>query len=237
MTRPAGTAGSGLSAALDALHAGRPVGLLDDLVPAPAAAGAIVVAGDRIDTATMALLVRVTSGVVAVAAPAERLDALRIPPMPGGHGDPGRPGFAVAVDLATGITTGISARDRSATVRALADPSSSAEAFTRPGHVLPVRSRDGGVLARARPAEAAMDLCRAAGREPVAALATAVDDAGGAGSAAVLESVAARHPMPLVRVSEVLSHRRAEIARVLGDLGAGRGVLIGGTALGGTAVA
>lgn len=209
-----------------ALAAARPVVLVDDLAPDPPVSGALVVPGADVDAATMALLVRETSGVVVVAVTAERLDLLRIPPQAGGRSDPGRPAFAVSVDLRAGVTTGISAHDRAATVRALADPATRAQDLTLPGHVLPVRVRDGGVLSRPRAEEAAVDLCRAAGLSPVAALATVVDDDGEPRGPEALERFAARHGLVLVRVSEVLARRRAELAHVLHDLGMGRAVVV-----------
>lgn len=194
-----------VGAAARALAAGRPV-LVDDDVAG--AGGAVVVAAERCDTATMAFLVRVTSGLVYVATTGARLDELQIPPLAAPRSGPDPSAVAVSVDLRTGVTTGISAQDRAGTVRALADPAARAGDFVRPGHVLPVRVRPGGVLERPRPDEAAVELCAVAGLQPAAALATAVDTAGELLDRAVLAAFAREHGLALVRVSEIVAWRR-----------------------------
>lgn len=200
-----------------ALAAGRAVLLLDDQVgdriEAPAGPpGVLVVAAARVDVRGMAFLVRESSGIVCVAMPEERLDALRIPPLPGRDAGAPAAAFAVSVDRAGGIGTGISARDRAHTARTLADPGSRPADLVRPGHVLPVRARAGGVLERPRPAEAAVALCTDAGLAPAAALATAVDETGEVAAGAALAALAERAALPVVRVSQVVAaHRRTAV--------------------------
>jgi 3,4-dihydroxy 2-butanone 4-phosphate synthase / GTP cyclohydrolase II len=198
--------GNVLGAATAALAAGRPVLLLDDCADLPI--GVLVVAAECVDTPTMAFLVRESSGLVCAAMTGERLDALRVPPLAARDAGPLTSAFAVAVDLMDGISTGISARDRALTVRALADPATLAGDLVRPGHVLPLRARDGGVLERPRPAEAAVELCTRAGLAPAAALATAVDEAGEVAGPAALAALAERAALPVVRVSQVVAARR-----------------------------
>lgn len=161
--------GSGVPAALDALRRGEPVLLRD-----ADGNGEMLIAAGGVTPRTMAYLVRHTSGVACVAMQGERLDALEIPPQ--ACDGPGRRGFAVSVDLRRDITTGISARDRAATARALADPATVPGDLVRPGHVLPVRVHAGGVLARPEPAEAGVDLCGLAGLAPAAVLAAVEAD-------------------------------------------------------------
>jgi 3,4-dihydroxy 2-butanone 4-phosphate synthase/GTP cyclohydrolase II len=210
----AGTVGTGagavaaadpVDAAARELAAGRPV-LVDDDVAG--AGGAVVVAAEHCDTRTMAFLVRATSGLVYVAMTGARLDELQIPPISAPRSGPDPSAVAVSVDLRTGISTGISARDRAGTVRALADPATRSGDLVRPGHVLPVRVRPGGVLERPRPAEAAVELCAMAGLHPAAALATAVDGAGELVDRAAFAALACEHGMALVRVSEIVAWRR-----------------------------
>lgn len=201
-----------LDAAFSALRAGRPLLLLDDLAgtdPTASPAGVLVVAAARVEPRVMAFIVRESSGVVCVAMTGARLDALRIPPLVA-HANPRASAFAVAVDLSDGIGTGISARDRALTVRALADPATGPDDLVRPGHVLPLRARDGGVLDRPRPAEAAVDLCTAAGLAPAAAVATVVDEAGEVARGTALAALAERAGLPVVRVSQVVARRRTE---------------------------
>lgn len=200
-----------LAAAVAALAAGRPVLLLGDVeADGISQSGMVVVAGEHVDSALMAFIVRETSGVVCAAMTGARLDELRIPPIVASSAGGRAAAFAVSVDLRCGISTGISARDRAATVRALADPGSGPGDLVRPGHVLPVRTHDGGVLGLPGPAEAAVDLCRSAGLSPVAAIATVVDDGGDIAGIVDLTALAARYGLPLVRVSEIVAWRAGQ---------------------------
>jgi 3,4-dihydroxy-2-butanone 4-phosphate synthase len=180
-----------------------PVVLLDDMSdPDNGPTGFLVVAAQFADTRQMAFLVRETSGFVCVAMPPARLDKLRLPLLaPSACG--GGTKFGVAVDLRDGITTGISARDRAMTVRALADPATRPDDLARPGHVMPICAADAGVLERRAEPEAAIDLCRVAGLQPVAALAAVLDATGELARQAGLTVLADRNCLPLVRVSDV----------------------------------
>ncbi|MCO1655704.1 3,4-dihydroxy-2-butanone-4-phosphate synthase [Pseudonocardia humida] len=201
-----------VAAAHRALRRGRPVLLVDDLRDGPAAGtgvvvgGVLVTAAELTGTASMAFLVRETSGVVCVAMTGSRLDELRVPPMD--SDGPGASAFAVSVDARVGTTTGISAADRALTARVLADPATRPSDLLLPGHVLPLRVRAAGVLERARPAEAAVDLCRGAGLAPAAVLAAAVDGAGEPADRTTLTALAERHDLVLLAVSDVLADRR-----------------------------
>ncbi|SHK33099.1 3,4-dihydroxy-2-butanone 4-phosphate synthase [Pseudonocardia thermophila] len=206
-TGGADTAPGRVAAAGRALAAGHPV-LVDDDVAG--SGGTLVVAAERCTATTMAFLVQVSSGLVYVAMTPARLDELRIPPLTARHCDPSPSAVAVSVDLRTGVTTGISAKDRAGTVRALGDPTSRPGDFVRPGHVLPVRARSGGVLEEPGPPEAALDLCAAAGVQPAAALATAVTDDGEVLGRGGLAAFARRHGLVLVRISEIIDWRRRE---------------------------
>jgi 3,4-dihydroxy 2-butanone 4-phosphate synthase len=92
------------------------------------------------------------------------------------NSDPNRTAYTITIDAAEGVTTGISAQDRSRTAKLLADPKAEKEWFRRPGHVVPLQAREGGVRARAGHTEAAVDFCRLAGKEPVAVIAELVED-------------------------------------------------------------
>jgi 3,4-dihydroxy 2-butanone 4-phosphate synthase / GTP cyclohydrolase II len=165
------------SAAITAIR-DRMVVLVDDVSePLNGPTGFLVVAAQFADTEQMAFLVRETSGFICVAVTPDRLDRLMLPLLaPNACGDGIK--FAVAVDLRHGLTTGISARDRAMTVRALADPATQPDDLARPGHVMPLCAAAAGVLERASAAEAAIDLCRAAGLQPVAAFAAVLDSTG-----------------------------------------------------------
>jgi 3,4-dihydroxy 2-butanone 4-phosphate synthase/GTP cyclohydrolase II len=117
--------------------------------------------------------------------------------------------FTVSVDLREGITTGISAFDRAATLRHLADPNARAEDFVQPGHIFPLEARTGGVFIRQGHTEAAVDLLTAAGMEPVGAICEILAPDGHMARGAALERFAVRHGLSLITISELIAYRRA----------------------------
>jgi 3,4-dihydroxy 2-butanone 4-phosphate synthase/GTP cyclohydrolase II len=129
--------------------------------------GDLIMAAEHATPERSAFMVRHTSGVLCVSMPADRLDALDLPLMVASQTDSMGTAFTISVD-AHGVGTGISAADRAHTVRALADPATKAGALNRPGHVFPLRAREGGVLKRAGHTEAGVDLARLAGVQPAA---------------------------------------------------------------------
>jgi 3,4-dihydroxy 2-butanone 4-phosphate synthase / GTP cyclohydrolase II len=179
---------------LAALRRGEPVLLTDG-----SGEQHMVIAAELVTAPTMAMLVRHSSGFVCVAVTGERLAALDIPLMAADGED--REAFAVSVDAVAGLTTGISAHDRAITARTLADPASTPADLVRPGHVVPVRVRPGGVLERAAAAEAAVDLCRIAGLVPAAVFAAVAEP----------PTDTVRNQLATVGVDDVVRHReRAE---------------------------
>lgn len=197
-------------AATAAMKRGSPVVLADDMSD-QLTTGTLVVAAQHADTRCLALLVRETSGFICVAMTAERLDRLQVPQQTPGRRGP-TTGFAVAVDLRCGLTTGISARDRAMTIRALADPLTQPDDLTRPGHVVPVCTAEAGVLDEPGAAEAAVDLCVAAGLHPAAAFATVLDSRGEVAGLAQLAVLAQHYTLPLLRVSDVAAWCNAQRA-------------------------
>ncbi len=162
--------------ALEALRAGRPV-LVADSEDRENEAD-VVLAAQSATPEWVAWTIRHSSGYLCAPMPAARADALDLPLMVPHSQDPRRTAYTVTVDAATGVTTGISAADRARTLRVLADPAAGRGDLIRPGHVLPLRAVPGGVLHRAGHTEAAVDLCRLAGLEPVGAIAELVCDEG-----------------------------------------------------------
>jgi 3,4-dihydroxy 2-butanone 4-phosphate synthase / GTP cyclohydrolase II len=170
--------------------------------------GDLVMAAVHATPADLAFMVRHTSGVVCVALPGERCDALDLPQMVAANTEVHRTAFTVTVDVAAGTTTGISAADRAATIRALADDRVTAEAFLRPGHVFPLRARDGGVLKRAGHTEAAVDLARLAGLPPAGVLCEVVNDDGTMARRPDLVRFAAEHGLLIITIADLVAHRR-----------------------------
>src|SRR6478735_6190360 len=140
--------------------------------------GDLIIAAEKVTRQALSFMLRHTSGVVCVAVTEERADELMLPLMVPENSESQRTAFTVSVDLRHGTTTGISAADRSAAIRALARPELGASSFLRPGHVFPLRARPGGVLERRGHTEAAVDLARLAGRGDAGVLAELVHDDG-----------------------------------------------------------
>ncbi|ANY09455.1 3,4-dihydroxy-2-butanone-4-phosphate synthase [Pseudonocardia sp. HH130630-07] len=222
-----------LTRALDALRAGRPVLVCADAADrttADRAAGGgaecvAVLPAALAGPAGVAWMVRHTSGLLRVPMEPDRADVLGLPPMLWHDTGPHGTGFTVSVDAATGVGTGISARDRARTARVLADPESVAADLTRPGHVLPLRARPGGVLARPGHAEAAVDLCRLAGLPAVGLIADVVTDPGTAGGGRTADragtvELGARHGVPVLDVARLVRYRTRHDHHHAGHTGA-----------------
>jgi 3,4-dihydroxy 2-butanone 4-phosphate synthase/GTP cyclohydrolase II len=161
---------------LEAVGRGEMVVVVDDMDRENE--GDFIMAADHCTPLDMAQIVRYSSGVVCVAMEGDRMDSLGLPPMLTNNEDPKGTAFSVTVDATKkhGITTGISATDRSKTIQMLANPEATALDFNRPGHLFPLRSREGGVLSRDGHTEASVDLARMAGRSPVGVLCEIVSE-------------------------------------------------------------
>ena len=140
--------------------------------------GDIIFAAQHATPALMGWTIRYSSGVICVPLDGERADALALPPMMAVNEDAKGTAYTVSCDAAIGVSTGISATDRALTARVLADPQAVPASVTRPGHIFPLRAVDGGVRERPGHTEAAVDLCRLAGLEPVGVIAEVVYDDG-----------------------------------------------------------
>ncbi|KAA1475497.1 3,4-dihydroxy-2-butanone 4-phosphate synthase [Dentipellis sp. KUC8613] len=138
--------------------------------------GDLIVAAEGCTTQQMAWMIKHTSGYICISLPGERLEELDIPMMVPQNEERNRTAYTVTVDYKHGTTTGISAHDRALTARALASPLTTPPDFTRPGHMVPLRARAGGVRSRRGHTEAAVDLCRAAGLRPAGLLCEIVND-------------------------------------------------------------
>jgi 3,4-dihydroxy 2-butanone 4-phosphate synthase len=139
--------------------------------------GDLIIAASALTAAKASFMIRYSSGYLCAPLPVSRAAALHLPQMVSNNADPNQTAYAVSVDAADeSVTTGISAQDRSLTCRMLADPNSKATSFRRPGHVLPLQARDGGVRVRRGHTEAAVDLCRLAGKQPVGVICELITD-------------------------------------------------------------
>src|SRR5439155_7342444 len=170
--------------------------------------GDLIIAAEKITPEGIAFMVRHTSGVICLPVVGARLDELRIPLMVADNTESQRTAFTVSVDAKIGTSTGISAADRAATIRALIDRNTGPDDFNRPGHIFPLRYRDGGVLKRAGHTEAAVDLARLAGGYAAGVLAEIVNDDGTMQRRPQLEAFATEHDLVLVTIADLIRFRR-----------------------------
>jgi 3,4-dihydroxy 2-butanone 4-phosphate synthase/GTP cyclohydrolase II len=194
-----------VDAAIAAIRAGGMAVVVDD--PSREGEGDLVMAAEHVTPAAVNVMATHGRGLICVPMLRRRLDALGIPPMVDSGNDPRQTAFHVGVDL-DGQSTGISATERAATVRALADPASAAAAIRCPGHVFPLAYRPGGVLSRAGHTEASVDLAVLAGCEPAAMICEIAGPDGEMMRIDELRRFARRHELPLVSVSELIEYRR-----------------------------
>lgn len=194
-----------VSAAVADLRAGRLVIVVDDADRENEAD--LVVAAESVRPDQIAFMVRHTTGILCVPMPGALLDRLGIDMMVRDNTEPHRTAFTVSVDH-VGVSTGVSASDRCTTANALADPEASAEHFTRPGHMFPLRAREGGVLKRAGHTEAAVDLLRLAEKYPVAVISELINDDGSMVRGAQVDGFAAAHGLTVVTVADLVRYRR-----------------------------
>src|ERR1700731_2321578 len=151
----------------------------------------------------MAFIIRHTSGIVCAPLSVEEAKRLHLDPMVALNDAPLGTAFTVSVDVRHGLTTGISAEERTNTVRALANPNSGATDFVRPGHVFPLVGREGGVLMRSGHTEACIDLCRRAGLPLVGVLAELVNDDGTVMRGPDIAAFAESHGLKQISVAEL----------------------------------
>ena len=170
--------------------------------------GDLIVAAEKVTPETIAFMVRYTSGVICMPLMGERLDELHIPLMVAANTDHQRTAFTVSVDARRGVTTGISAADRATTIRTLIDPETRPEDVLRPGHIFPLRYREGGVLRRAGHTEAAVDLARLAGLYPAGVLCETVNDDGTMARLPDLARFATEHDLRLISIADLIEYRR-----------------------------
>jgi 3,4-dihydroxy 2-butanone 4-phosphate synthase / GTP cyclohydrolase II len=187
-----------LDRAIAELRRGRPVALHGR---APGSAD-LVARAESVDAEMINFMVRNARGLVRLALSGDRWDELRIRAIPTTPGARLR-GVGTMIEARRGVTTGISASDRAQTIAAAIDPACGADDLVRPGHIVPIRAADGGVLARPGQTEAALELaCLAGGTAAV--LCHVLDEHGDVADRAELHRFCRRHELELVSVSEVV---------------------------------
>eukprot|EP01135_Chromosphaera_perkinsii_P004433 Nk52_evm11s281 gene=Nk52_evmTU11s281 len=169
--------------------------------------GDLIMAAQFMTKEKMNFIIRNTSGVVVVPMTGKRIDELNLPPMVPNNTERHQTAFTHSVDLIKGTSTGISASDRTKTACALADPNSVAEDFARPGHMFPLRAKDGGVLERMGHTEAAVDFCKLAGLEPVGVICEIVNEDGDMSRRDDLKVFATKHNLKFVTIKALIEYR------------------------------
>jgi 3,4-dihydroxy 2-butanone 4-phosphate synthase/GTP cyclohydrolase II len=197
---------STIEEAVDAVNGGELVIVVDDADRENE--GDLIMAADRVTNEAMGFMVRHTSGVICMPMLGERLDELQLPLMVANNTEHHRTAFTISVDARAGTTTGISAADRATTVHTLIERRTKPDDLMRPGHIFPLRYREGGVLKRAGHTEAAIDLARLAGCYPAGVLAEIVNDDGTMARLPELERFAAEHNLLMISIADLIRHRR-----------------------------
>jgi len=169
--------------------------------------GDLTLAAQFVTPEAINFMTRYGRGLVCIPMTGERLDELRVPMMVGDNKSRFGTAFTVSVEARDDVSTGISAYDRARTVRVLIDPATRPEDLVMPGHMFPLRAREGGVLVRAGQTEAAMDLARLAGLYPAAVLCEIMKADGTMARLPDLKRFAARHHLKIISVNQLIAHR------------------------------
>lgn len=188
------------------IAAGRPVVVVDDADRENE--GDLIFAAEKATPELLAFMIRYTSGYVCVPLTGEDCDRLELPPMYHTNQDRRGTAYTVTVDAREGVSTGISAADRAHTIRLLADPDTNPADLARPGHVVPLRAKPGGVLRRPGHTEAAIDLTTMAGLRPVGVLCELVNDDGTMQRLPDLSAFTTQHGLTLISIADLVAYRR-----------------------------
>ena len=198
-----------VSDAISAIAAGKPVVVVDD--EDRENEGDLIFAAQRATAELTGFMIRHTSGYICVGMRGAELDRLGLPPMTAINEDRKGTAYAVSVDARDVESTGISAADRARTIKVLADSATEPWELTRPGHVMPLRAVEGGVLRRPGHTEASVELARLAGLAPSAALCELVNDDGSMMRAPACRAFADEHGLVMISIADLIAHiRRTE---------------------------
>ena len=197
---------STIEEALDALRAGKPILVADD--ENRENEGDAIISAELVTEEWMAWIVRNTTGFLCVPMDDSRANALELPVMWRENQDPHQTNYTITVDAANRISTGVSAADRANTARVLANPSSSGTSLIRPGHMIPLRAKQGGVLERRGHTEATVDLLKLAGLSPVGVIGEMVSNDGSMMRLPELVDVGRKEGLPVITIDQLVQHRQ-----------------------------
>jgi len=192
--------------ALAELKAGRFIILVDD--EDRENEGDLVVAAEKCGAAQINFMARFARGLICLPLTEERCDKLRLPLQTTANTARFGTAFTISIEARKGVTTGISAADRARTIQVAIDPKSGPDDLAHPGHMFPLRARDGGVLVRVGQTEGSVDLCRLAGMSPAAAICEIMNDDGTMARLPQLEKFAKKHALKICAIRDLVEYRR-----------------------------
>ena len=191
---------------LDELRRGRMIILVDD--PGRENEGDLAMLAEHVSAADINFMAREGRGLICMPMEAALCDKLQLGPQSQQNTSKMGTGFTVSIEAAQGVTTGISAADRAHTIRVAVDPKSTATDLARPGHVFPLRARDGGVLVRGGQTEGIVDLARLCGRRPAGVICEIMNEDGSMARMPELEVFAAKHKLKICTIADIIAWRR-----------------------------
>jgi 3,4-dihydroxy 2-butanone 4-phosphate synthase len=197
--------------ALEDMRSGRPVILVDDFDRENEAD--LIASAETISVSTMALFIREGSGIVCLCLTDATLDRLELPQMVSTNESCFQTAFTVTIDAREGVTTGVSAQDRVATIRAAVRPDAQPRDLVRPGHVFPLRAAPGGVLTRQGHTEGSVDLAVMAGMKPAAVICEITNPDGTMAKGSEVDRFSRRHGLVMLSIAELVDHRRCHEER------------------------
>jgi 3,4-dihydroxy 2-butanone 4-phosphate synthase/GTP cyclohydrolase II len=191
---------------LDDLRQGRMVVLVDD--PDRENEGDLVLLAEHVTPEAINFMAREARGLICMPLDGETCDRLQLVPQASHNTNSHRTAFTVSIEAATGVTTGISAADRARTIQVAVDPEATAADLHRPGHVFPLRAKDGGVLVRGGQTEGTIDLARLCGARPAGVICEIMNEDGTMARMPELEAFSARHGIKICTIADLIAYRR-----------------------------
>jgi 3,4-dihydroxy 2-butanone 4-phosphate synthase/GTP cyclohydrolase II len=191
--------------AVESVRAGRMVIIVDD--EDRENEGDLMAAADKVTPEIVNFMARHGRGLICLPLTRERLEELQLPLMVAENTARFQTAFTVTIDAKEGVTTGISAHDRARTIRAAIDPATKPDDLARPGHVLPLQAKEGGVLSRAGQTEAAVDLARLAGLTPAGVICEVMNEDGSMARMPQLEEVSRQFGIPILAIADLIRYR------------------------------
>ncbi|MBM4463125.1 MAG: bifunctional 3,4-dihydroxy-2-butanone-4-phosphate synthase/GTP cyclohydrolase II [Chloroflexi bacterium] len=192
--------------AIEDIRTGKMVIIVDD--ESRENEGDLAMAAEMVTPEAINFMAKEGRGLICMPVVGERLDELRIPLMVNDNTARHSTAFTVSIEAKHGVTTGISAQDRAATIKAVLDPTTRPEDLARPGHVFPIRAREGGVLVRAGHTEAVVDLSKLSGLYPAGVICEIMNDDGSMARLPQLKEMAAMHGLKIISVADLITYRR-----------------------------